>query len=204
MKKIITLVLLFFSTIVQAQTRIDFIQFIGATADSLVFIVHSSIDSEIVEYNVEYKEEFDNIKVNVLYSAGLDIDCYCPVQTTIKIKKDIYQKAIVSLMIRYPVGVAYSDYFLRDSKEIDLSNIASIDNLSILSKIAIFPNPVQNMFHINLEESKVLNLEIYDIQGNLLLNNKVTSEMGIDVSFLSSGLYFVVINKEHTYKIIKE
>jgi len=209
MKKNIILVLLLFSTIVQAQTQIDSTQFIGITADSLVFIVHSSIDSEIMKYSVEYEEESDNIKANILYSAGLDIDCYCPVQTTIKIKKDIYQKAIVSLMIRYPIGGTeenpkYSDYFLRDSKEIDLPNITSIDNYPILSKITIFPNPVENIFHINLRESRTVNLEIFDIQGNLLLCKNITHEKGIDVSFLSSGLYFVFIDRKYISHLIKK
>jgi len=211
MKKTIILVLLFFSTIVQAQTQIDSIQFIDVTADSLVFIVHSSImgGAKPTDY-VEYVIEEDNIKINIFYSEVFPhIDCYCPAQTTIKTKKDIYQKAIVSIMFRGAIGgieenPVYSDYRLKNSKEIDLSNITSIDDSPVLSKFAIFPNPVQNVLYISLRESKAVNLEIYNIQGNLLLRKNITSEKEIDVSFLSSGAYLVLIDRKYISHIIKE
>lgn len=204
--------------IVQAQTQIDSIQFIGATVDNLVFIVHSSADIEVFEYYVKYEEESDIIKVNIQYSSGWDEpECYCPIQTEIKIKKNVYLKAFVSIMIRYPIGGTeenpeYSDdYQLRGSKEIYLSNfnetiinITSINSSPVLSKIVIFPNPVQNIFHINLGENKTANLEIYDIQGSLLLHKNIIAEKEIDVSFLSSGLYFVIIDRKYISRIIKK
>ena len=55
-----------------------------------------------------------------------------------------------------------------------------------------------------LVENKTANLEIYSLQGNLLFSKDITSKEEIDVSFLSSGLYIIVINKENVYKIIKE
>jgi hypothetical protein len=210
MKKIIVLLLFLSSTIVQAQTQIDSIQFIGTTADSLVFFVHSSANIEVFEYHVDYEENLDNIRVNILYSGGWDEpECYCPIQTEIKIKKDIYLKAIILIMFRRPIGGPeenpdYSDYWLADSKEIDLANITSFDNFLILSKIVISPNPVQNIFQINLGENKVVNLEIYDTLGKLRLSKNITSEKEIDISFLSSGLYFVFIDRKYISKIIKK
>jgi len=210
-KTLILFSLLFLSTIVQAQSRIDSIQLVGVTADSLEFVVHSSMNIEVIECYVEYKEGLDNIKVNVLYSAGWNLPaCYCPYQKTINIKKAIYQKAIVSLMIRYPIGGTeenpeYSDeYWLKDSKEIDLSNITSIGNVPILPKIEIFPNPVKNVFYIKLQDNRVTKIEIFDIQGISHLSKEILSDEKIDVTFLSQGIYFVLINKEQVFKIIKE
>ena len=208
MKKIIILLLLLSSTIVKAQTQIDSIQFIGSTTDSLVFIVHSSINIDIIECYIESEGDLNNVKVNILYS-GRDIDCYCPVQITIKIKKDIYQKAIVSIMLRNVIGGTeenpeYSAYWLADSKEIDLANTTSIDNFLILSKIVIFPNPIHNVFQINLGDNKVANLEIYDTIGSLRLSKDITSEKEIDISFLPSGLYFVLIDRKYISNIIKK
>jgi len=211
MKKYILFILLFFSTIVQAQTQIDSIQFIGSTADSLAFVVHSTESAEIFETYVEYEEDMNTIRINVLYSMGWNqLDCYCPIQTEIKIKKDIYSKAIVSLKIRYPIGgpeenPEYSDeYLLRDSKEIDLANIINIDNPTVSNELLIYPNPTQNVFHVNLRESKMANLEIYDMQGHLLLCENITPEKGIDISFLPSGLYFVLIDGKYIGNVIKE
>ena len=204
--------MLFFSTIVQAQTQIDHVQFVGTVADSLVFAVHSSISGGVTpEYSVEYEKEADNMKVNILYSEALPhADCYCPVQTIIKIEKDVFLKAIVAIKIRYTIGgteenpVYSDDYLLIDSKEINLLNITGIDNYPTLSKISISPNPVQDVFRINLKESKTGNLKIYDIQGKLQLRENITSEKGIDVSFLSSGLYFVFVDRKYISSIIKK
>jgi len=211
MKKNIILVLLFFSTIVQAQAQIDSIQFIGATADSLVFTVHSTESDEIRKRYVEYEDDMSTIKINVLYSMGWNqLDCYCPIETIIKIKKDTYSKAIVYLRTQYPIGgpeenPEYSDeYLLRDSKEIDLASIINIDNPTVSNEFLIYPNPTQNVFHVNLKERKTVNLEIYDVQGHLLLCENISPEKGIDISFLPSGLYFVLIDRKYIGNVIKE
>jgi len=199
MKKNLILVLLFFPTIVQAQTQIDSIQFIGNIADSLVFVVHSTISGGADDYSVEYIEEGSTVKVNMLYTQIKQTDCYCPFQDTIKIKKIIYTKAIVEVKVCFG-----QDCWLVGIKEIDLSNIASIDDSLISSKIVIFPNPVQNVLYIGLRENKAVNLEIYSTQGNLLLSKNMASDKVIDVSFLTSGLYFVFVDRKYFSKIIKK
>ena len=214
MRKIIILALLLCSTIiVQAQSQIDSIKFIDTTTDSLVYIVHSSISSGVTsEYYVECEKETDNVNINILYlEAFPHADCYCPVQTTIKIEKDIYLKAIVSIKVRHAIGGTrenpiYSDkYVLIDSKEVDLAtNVTNVFNSTILNKFSIFPNPVRNVFYTNLEENKTANLEIYNLQGSLLLSKNIISEEKIDVSFLSSGMYFVFIDRKSIGRIIKE
>ncbi|MCL2435333.1 MAG: T9SS type A sorting domain-containing protein [Lentimicrobiaceae bacterium] len=88
--------------------------------------------------------------------------------------------------------------------QIDLEIITNIDNPTISDKVSVFPNPVKNIFHVNLGEDKIANLEISDIQGRLLMSEVITSGKGIDVSSLPSGLYFIVVDKEAVYKIIKE
>jgi len=134
MKKHIIFVLLFFSTIIQAQAQIDSIKLVSITSDSLIFAVYSTESDEILERHVEYEEDINAIKANVLYSMGwYELDCYCPIETIIRIKKDTYSKAIVSLKGRYPTGGTdeeplYSNgYELWDTKEIDLLNITNID-----------------------------------------------------------------------------
>ena len=215
MKKAIKiLALLFLSTIAHAQSQIDSIQFIGTSADSLEFMIHSSANIEVFEYNVEYKEESDNIVANILYSAGWNLpDCYCPIQTLIKIEKEIYQKAVVSIMIRYPIGGVeenpeYSDeYQLIDSKEIDLENITSIHNLTISNKISIFPNPAKNYLHFKTEKQ----FEIFDIMGKKQmlrkthqLNAESRKENVIDISNLKAGLYFIKFEDGCVEKFVKK
>ena len=208
-KKIILLLLL--PTIVQAQ-QIDSIQFIGADNDSLELVVHFTLEGVGVMPNtIEYEEDASNIKVNIFYTVTLPHpDCICQYKRTFRIKKDIYQKAIVSIWMLPVIGGTVEnpeypdDYSLWKSKEIDLSNIISIDNPTTSNKISIFPNPVQNVFYVNLGENRTANLEIYDTQGNLLLSKDIISEKEIDVSSLSSGLYAVLIDKKYIGNIIKK
>ena len=210
MKKITILLLLFLLAIVQAQAQIDSIKLVDTTTDSLVFAVHFTISSSLHVDNVEYEKDTDAIKINILYSLGFIMDCYCPEQTIIKIKKNSYQKAIVSIAFRYPIGggagnpIYSDDYKVDDSMEIDLANITSIFNPAVSNKVSIFPNPAQNVFYVNIGENKTADLEIYDIHGSLLLRKDVTSGKGIDVSSLSSGLYVVLIDRKYIGNIIKE
>ena len=201
MKKIITLVLLFFLITVHAQPeQIDSIKLVNITADNLVFVVHSTVNGGADYSVIEYIEDEDVIKVNILYVQTAQEDCFCELRDTIRIKKDTYTKAIVEVRLRN-----LHDYIrLVGIQKIDLLNIVSIHNPTISNKISVFPNPVQNVFHVNLGENKRANLEIYDIQGRLLLSEVIIYRKGIDVSSLSSGLYFIVVDKESVYKIIKE
>lgn len=77
-------------------------------------------------------------------------------------------------------------------------NDAVAENYSL----SIFPNPVQQMLNINLSAHKSGNfqLELRDIKGQLLLQTNTSDlsagnhEMNIDLSSLSSGIYFLGVN----------
>lgn len=71
----------------------------------------------------------------------------------------------------------------------------------------IYPNPTQNYFEIDfgqLNFSKV-NVQIYDINGREILSLETSENQAIDVSHLSSGVYFVKMengSKSTTEKLI--
>ena len=206
MKKniLLLLILLFFSSIAHAQftEQIDSIKFQGITNDSLIFVVHSTICGGVSFLNgVEYIEENNNIKVNIRYTDN-ELDCYCPWQTTIRIKENVYSKAFIEVMVRSKSN-GTNDYRCIGIKEIDMSTVGLFPIYN--QKNGIFPNPILNMFYIDLEENLSGNLEIYDIQGSLLLNKKnVVAKETIDVSFLLPNLYFIVVDRKYIYKIIKK
>lgn len=202
----ILLIVLFLPTIVQAQftEQIDSIKFQGITNDSLAFIVHSTICGGVSSFDgIEYLEiENNNVKVNIRYTDD-ELDCYCPWQTIIKIKEYIYVKAFIEVMVRSN-NSGTSDYRSIGIKEIDMSNVSIVKNIIHSKQNGIFPNPVQNMFYIDLEEDQSGSLEIYDIHGSLLLNKNVVAKEKIDVSFLCSGLYIIIVDRKYIYKIIKQ
>jgi hypothetical protein len=72
--------------------------------------------------------------------------------------------------------------------------------------LQVYPNPVINSFFFN-KEMKGINVRIFSVMGSLVAQQKVDANNSINVSKLSSGIYFVVTNKdgkENSIKIIKK
>ena len=65
--------------------------------------------------------------------------------------------------------------------------------------LKISPNPTSNF--INIEGTEVEKVDIYDAKG--LHVQKTLNNNQIDISHLSSGNYFLIINNQHKEKIIK-
>ena len=111
--------------------QIDDIQLQEITEDSLIYDVYTTFSGGMDEYTVEYEEgENHTVKVNILYSQINQVDCYCTIKTSISIKKNTYQKAIISAKVRWRISGSeenpeYSDYWVIDSKEISLPEISS-------------------------------------------------------------------------------
>lgn len=86
----------------------------------------------------------------------------------------------------------------------------SVTSLSVLEAtidtIEIYPNPVKNEIHIKSETNPVINIEIFDINGKLVLTKKNNLDT-IIVNKLPSGVYFIKLytqNNNTSWKFIKE
>lgn len=69
--------------------------------------------------------------------------------------------------------------------------------------ISIYPNPTSDFLNIKTENIKVKSSTIYDLSGKQIFS---TQDSSIDVGFLPSGVYVIVIkteNGEKTFKWIK-
>lgn len=92
-----------------------------------------------------------------------------------------------------------------------VSNLGVFD--SSFSEFNIYPNPVDDILKINSKLS-IINIEIYDIQGKLVLNklieNKNFKNFDVDITSVSKGVHLVIIKDEKnkkslfTHKIIKK
>ena len=72
------------------------------------------------------------------------------------------------------------------------------------SKIKLYPNPANDKIYI---ESQLMNhnAEIFDINGKLILSKLIDSDVAtIDVSNLTTGIYFIKISNEVVGKFVKE
>ena len=82
----------------------------------------------------------------------------------------------------------------------DFDFVTSTDN-SELSHIDVYPNPVSDVLYISgFDYDK--NLSIYDINGKQVLNKKYTEE-GLDVGFLSEGVYHILIQDKSDQRVLR-
>ena len=73
------------------------------------------------------------------------------------------------------------------------------------SSVVVYPNPVQNQLHIELEVSA--NIELLDVSGKLVLSQYAMGNTQLDVSSLEAGIYILSIEIEGVRKfarVVKE
>ena len=93
----------------------------------------------------------------------------------------------------------------------EISVVTSIEEAKGISlEIVLYPNPATDFIMLKIENCEIENLsyQLFDINGNLLLSNKVEgNETNIAMSNLVSATYFLKVtdNKKviKTFKIIK-
>jgi hypothetical protein len=73
----------------------------------------------------------------------------------------------------------------------------------------IFPNPTSELLNINASAFKDLSYTLYDLQGKLVMQDKLSSEQtSVQVSQLVPGAYTLRLNNEtqnlKTFKLIKQ
>ena len=116
--------------------------------------------------------------------------------------------------LRYAVGD--KDYWDRNPAD-DLSDplpITIIDNTGIdemlsNANVSVFPNPTSGQLNINFDNygSQVIDMQVLDIKGNIVLSKQLfSSKNTFDLSTFSKGMYFVRLQngKKHfsNHKII--
>jgi hypothetical protein len=88
----------------------------------------------------------------------------------------------------------------------DLKVSTQVENISIKTKI--YPNPTTNFLIIELEKNVNADILVYDINGKLVIKDKLNEEQKkqLDFSFLNQGNYLLHINiadKKSVYQINK-
>lgn len=98
------------------------------------------------------------------------------------------------------------NYVLSDMSISNLYNnntLSSSDFSQNNLEVALYPNPVQDLLNINVDNA-IKSVEIYNIQGQKVLNSTSNE---VDMSSLNSGIYLVKITDENnsiaTKKVVK-
>jgi hypothetical protein len=72
----------------------------------------------------------------------------------------------------------------------------------------MYPNPADSNVHISLKDANdtIENLTITDILGKTIksIQNINTTEINVDVSNLTTGVYFVEITSDNNQKLVKK
>ena len=78
------------------------------------------------------------------------------------------------------------------------------DGGSLNDKIKIFPNPTDSVLNIETtENTKVINVEIYDILGRLMHIEPLQSSKVVNVNYLKSGNYILRLTKKNVVLAVK-
>ena len=92
----------------------------------------------------------------------------------------------------------------------EYSNIVAVTNNSITNnEIIISPNPSKNELNIRTNSHEILNFQLYDITGKIILEDSFIQHSTLSIQHLQSGIYFYkLINREtgsiKTGKWVKE
>lgn len=62
--------------------------------------------------------------------------------------------------------------------------------------VNIYPNPASNFINIENKLNANLSINLYSINGQLVASKSTTGNSSMDISILSAGLYFFVVNDE--------
>lgn len=94
-------------------------------------------------------------------------------------------------------------YLLADTLNIDIDNIKELEN----NEFIIFPNPFNENIRIIKNDFYDVEIEFFDVSGRVVhkLNHFESEDLFINISLsnLPSGIYFVRLNYNKSYKIIK-
>ena len=73
-----------------------------------------------------------------------------------------------------------------------LTHEAGATTINEINTTSIFPNPCNNILHINSEGKE---LELYDIYGNLIIEKSILyHQETLQIDFLKSGVYLLCID----------
>jgi hypothetical protein len=121
-----------------------------------------------------------------------------------------------------PIAGASNWYNASESFQGIKNSIVSTTNLGVFSRnynpstsstdiienqFAIYPNPVQDVVYLSVPDNNQLKVNIYNVEGIMVLSRQIEGNVRINVSRLPDGIYFVTLTgqtgKQTGYKLIK-
>ncbi|WP_147404403.1 T9SS type A sorting domain-containing protein [Aquimarina sp. AD1] len=159
--------------------------------------------------------------INRKYNAAEDTS-QAHENISIKIPATVFPKAITGATLHMPGKASVDLLFETDNTgamildigtfdscwgiiELTQANILSTDDIVFNSEtVSLYPNPANRYVDItNASMLGVSSIKIYNVQGELIMNN-VFQSAPIDISALASGFYLVEINNDSGDSVVKK
>jgi hypothetical protein len=97
----------------------------------------------------------------------------------------------------------FDDFLIEEGQALDIKD----NSESIVSKIAVYPNPSTGLFNFENLSNKEVQITIYSINGELIKNSKSdATNVSLDLSNKPNGIYLLNIkdgDNNYTQKLIK-
>lgn len=87
------------------------------------------------------------------------------------------------------------------SRMMQVSGLVNINQLA-QNRFSLYPNPASNSINIELPTSKEVQGSIINLQGKEVISMTIKGSQSIDVSGLSSGIYFVLLENFAAQKLV--
>lgn len=126
------------------------------------------------------------------------VDLYSPVDGT-------YSGNIARIGVRAPWGIQIGGKAYIQKIELYNDNILSLKEITSSNyQVELYPNPTSNSITLNLDGVSIVDVELLDIQGKLLLSQKqVYNQQQINLTGVATGTYFLRIISDQGNQQIK-
>jgi len=100
-------------------------------------------------------------------------------------------------------GVTAVDVYGNKSSKTSTDNFTvSVNNLA-KSRIQLYPNPTTGVVNISADDSKLTNLSVYNVVGELVRSVEFTKSLTLDLSANLKGVYFLHLTSDGNTQISK-
>ena len=181
---------------------------VSDSTNNIPYLVNPIDDMELQVGFSAFSIDISNVFIDVdgdVLSYSVENDNELVVQTILSgINLLVFEEGVGSANIKLKANDGKGG-LVQDNFIINVNTVSNIEENSYKS-ILIYPNPAKDRIFI---ESPSLNLsdaiiEIYDVTGNLRLQQKLNSSSEyIDLSQLSASTYFIRINQNDRVKVLK-
>ena len=193
----------------QPNLSVDFIQYYNDSTDIISYSFVEQTGPAIIDpvwHTVYIEVLFGTDISNLVATYTLSTGATATIATILQIS------AVTANDFALPViyNVLAEDTITNQDWTINVSVATEINNVNVKNyEISIFPNPADDKFVLKILSGSDNNYQInlINVHGQILLNQNYSNQSNIykefDVSKLSSGIYYLKINNEHTISIKK-